>query len=129
MPKNVTATSVSKDPTTKAKPFAFAYLLPKIATSEDDGQQDELARLAAADAECVPLIFGGVLLSEEATDFRLSKAVERLAEEELPDLEGDLADEVGSVLLHHTHWAYRLGFVVGLRLAMALNLSVKGGAR
>jgi len=96
-------------------------LLPNLATSEDEEQQHEIGFLSHANIYAGTLVGGpllNMLTAGEATEVRLMNAIDALSETETPESEA-VGDDVLELLNQRTLWAYRLGLMVGLRLARA----------
>ena len=96
-------------------------LLPNLATSEDEEQQHEIGFLSHANVYAGTLVGGpllNMLTAGEATEVRLMNAIDALSETQTPESEA-VGDDVLELLNQRTLWAYRLGLMVGLRLARA----------
>ena len=96
-------------------------LLPNLATSEDEEQQHEIGLLSHANVYAGALVGGpllNMLTAGEATEVRLMNAIDALSETQTPESEA-VGDDVLELLNQRTLWAYRLGLMVGLRLARA----------
>ena len=96
-------------------------LLPNLATSADEEQQHEIGFLSHANVYAGTLVGGpllNMLTAGEATEVRLMNAIDALSETQTPESEA-VGDDVLELLNQRTLWAYRLGLMVGLRLARA----------
>jgi hypothetical protein len=96
--------------------------LKKLHTSEDESEREELANLELADAHAGSFIIAGPLLDPltagDPLSVRLYETVSKLS---------GLKDPLDP---SREDWAYRLGLMVGLRLALALApVAAKGGAQ
>jgi hypothetical protein len=99
----------------------MTQLLPNLATSEDEEQQHEIGFLSHANVYAGTLVGGpllNMLTAGEATEVRLMNAIDALSETQTPESEA-VGDDVLELLNQRTLWAYRLGLMVGLRLARA----------
>jgi hypothetical protein len=91
------------------------------ATSEDEEQHHEIGLLSHANVYAGTLVGGpllNMLTAGEATEVRLMNAIDALSETQTPESEA-VGDDVLELLDQRTLWAYRLGLMVGLRLAPA----------
>jgi hypothetical protein len=96
-------------------------LLSNLATSGDEEQQHEIGFLSHANVYAGTLVGGpllNMLTAGEATEVRLMNAIDALSETQTPESEA-VGDDVLELLNQRTLWAYRLGLMVGLRLARA----------
>lgn len=91
--------------------------LTRLAANEDEGQHNELARLALADGAASEIIIGGPILNDNISYSRLSAAIDELSG---TTEYNDYGDALGAM-----EWGYRIGLMTGLRLARALE----GGAK
>ena len=97
----------------------MTQLLANLATSEDEEQQHEIGLLSHANVYAGALVGGpllNMLTAGEATEVRLMNAIDALSETQTPESEA-VGDDILELLDQRTLWAYRLGLIVGLRLA------------
>ena len=99
----------------------MTQLLPNLAMFDDEEQQHEIGLLSHANVYAGALVGGpllNMLTAGEATEVRLMNAIDALSETQTPESEA-VGDDVLELLNQRTLWAYRLGLMVGLRLARA----------
>ena len=101
--------------------WPWKTLDPLAVEAEDEEQQHEIGLLSHANVYAGALVGGpllNMLTASEATEVRLMNAIDALSETETPESEA-VGDDVLELLNQRTLWAYRLGLMVGLRLARA----------
>jgi hypothetical protein len=99
--------------------WPWKTLDPLAVEAEDEEQQHEIGLLSHANVYAGTLVGGpllNMLTAGEATEVRLMNAIDALSETQTPESEA-VGDDVLELLDQRTLWAYRLGLMVGLRLA------------
>ena len=113
---------------TRTKPTPIPPLtIRKLDTSEDEGLQAGLERLARADRVAPDYVLSGAIMEPTLADdwARLDQDVSQLAGEHPENMD---AEDTVSVLCVHREWAYWIGLAVGLRLAPFRGDQHNGGA-